>query len=151
MLIGTKALFDFARDNPAIRLRSCEYTHNPEVLGRLKRFVAINSAVEVDLTGQVNSEIAKGGYVGAIGGAPDFIHAANRSPGGVSLILIPASRIVAQLSGPISAPSSDAGVVITEHGAADLRNCTPRERVERMISIAPPSSRAALEHASASS
>jgi len=106
LLIGTKKLFDFARDNPAIRLRSSEYTHNPQVLGRLERFVAINSAVEVDLDGQVNSEIAKGSYVGAIGGAPDFIRAANQSPGGVSLMLIPASRIVAKLSGPVSTPAA---------------------------------------------
>src|SRR5882672_206479 len=144
LLIGTKKLFDFARDNPAILLRSSEYTHNPEVLDRLERFVAINSAVEVDLDGQVNSEIAKGSYVGAIGGAPDFIRAANRSPGGASLMLIPASRIVAKLSGPVSTPGSDAGIVITEHGAADLRGCTPRQRIERMLSISPPSGRSAL-------
>jgi acetyl-CoA hydrolase len=136
MLIGTAKLFEFARDNPAIRLRSCEYTHNPSVLGALERFVAINSAVEVDLDGNVNSELAKGSYVGALGGAPDFIHAANRSPGGVSLILIPASRIVARLSGPVSTPSSEAGVVVTEHGAADLRGCAPPERAKRLIRVA---------------
>jgi acyl-CoA hydrolase len=147
MLIGTKRLFEFARDNPAIRLRSSEYTHNPDVLGRLERFVAINSAVEIDLAGNVNSEVAKGSYVGALGGAPDFIRAANRSPGGVSLLLIPASRIVATLSGPVSTPGSDAGVIITEHGAADLRGCDVHERARRMLAIAPPSAREALERA----
>ena len=144
MLIGTRRLFDFARDNPAIRLRSSEYTHNPGILGRLERFVAINSAVEIDLGGQTNSEIAKGSYVGALGGAPDFIHAANRSPGGVSLILIPASRIVATLSGPVSTPGSEAGFVVTEHGAADLRSGAPAERARRIIAISPPSSREPL-------
>jgi acetyl-CoA hydrolase len=76
MLTGSRKLFDFARDNPRIRLRSSEYTHDAKVLGRLERFVAINSAIEVDLRGQVNSEVASGSYVGAIGGAPDFIKAA---------------------------------------------------------------------------
>ena len=60
-------------------------------------------------------------------------------------MLIPASRIVARLTGPISTPSGDAGFVITEHGAADLRGCALRERVKRMISVAPPASRETLE------
>ena len=145
MLIGAAKLFEFARDNPAIRLRSSEYTHDSAVLGALERFVAVNSAVEVDLAGNVNSELAKGSYVGALGGAPDFIHAANRSPGGASLILIPASRIVARLSGPVSTPSSEAGVVVTEHGAADLRGCTPPERARKLIRVAAPALRDSLE------
>ncbi|MEA3194343.1 MAG: hypothetical protein QOD26_2676 [Betaproteobacteria bacterium] len=136
MLIGSRKLFDFARDNPRIRLRSSEYTHGAEVLRKIERFVAINSAVEVDLTGAANGEIAGASYVGAIGGAPDFIGAANRSPGGVSVMLIPASRIVAQLSGPISTPASEAGVIVTEHGAADLRGCDERERARRLHAIA---------------
>jgi acyl-CoA hydrolase len=129
MLIGSRKLFDFARDNPRIRLRSSEYTHGAEVLGRLERFVAINSAIEVDLRGQVNSEIASGSYVGAIGGAPDFIGAAS-----TSLVLLPAARLVATLSGPVS--TSDAGVVVTELGAADLRGCDEGERARRLRSIA---------------
>ncbi len=136
MLIGTRKLFDFARDNPAIRLRSTEYTHHPRVLASLARFVAINSAVEVDLTGQVNAEVARGSYLGAVGGALDFIRAASFSPGGVSLLLLPAARIVKTLSGPVSTPRSEAGVIITERGAADLRGCTLRERVRRMEAIA---------------
>jgi acetyl-CoA hydrolase len=135
MLVGSRKLYDFARDNPAIRLRSCEYTHNPRVLETLKRFVAINSAVEVDLTGQVNGEMARGSYVGAVGGAPDFIRAGNQSPGGLSIIVVPAARIVERLSGPVSVPRSDAGVVVTEHGAADLRGCTLAERERRMRKI----------------
>jgi acetyl-CoA hydrolase len=135
MLVGTRKLYDFARDNPAIRLRSCEYTHNPRVLETLKRFVAINSAVEVDLTGQVNGEMARGSYVGAVGGAPDFIRAANQSPGGLSIMVVPAARVVERLSGPVSVPRSDAGVVVTERGAADLRGCTLAERERRMRAI----------------
>jgi acetyl-CoA hydrolase len=136
MLIGTKKLFDYARENKRVRLRSSEYTHDPRVLGRIERFVAMNSAVEVDLTGQVNGEVASGSYVGAVGGALDFIRAANQSAGGVSLMLLPASRVVEQLSGPVSTPRSEAGVVVTEKGAADLRGCSLRERERRMTAIA---------------
>ena len=138
MLVGTRRLYDFAHDNRAIRLRSSEYTHNPRVLDRLVRFVAINSAVEIDLTGQVNGEVARGSYVGAVGGAPDFIRAANQSPGGLSIIVVPAARVVERLSGPVSVPRSEAGIVVTEHGAADLRGCTLEERIGRMRAIAPP-------------
>ena len=129
MLIGTRKLFDFARDNPRIRLRSSEYTHGADVLGRLERFVAINSAIEVDLHGRVNSEVANGSYVGAIGGAPDFIGAAS-----TSLVLVPAARLVARLSGPVS--TNDAGVVVTEFGSADLRGCDEAERARRLRAIA---------------
>jgi acetyl-CoA hydrolase len=135
MLIGTRKLFDHARENPALRLRSTEFTHDPRVLGALQKFVAINSAVEVDLTGQVNAEVAKGSYLGAVGGALDFIRAATFSPGGVSLLVLPAARIVETLSGPVSTPRSEAGVIVTERGAADLRGCTLKERRKRMLSI----------------
>lgn len=135
MLIGTRSLFDHARGNPAVRLRSTEYTHDPRVLGALQKFVAINSAVEVDLTGQVNAEVAKGSYLGAVGGALDFVRAASFSPGGVSLLVLPAARIVKALSGPVSTPRSEAGVIVTERGAADLRGCSLNERIRRMLPI----------------
>jgi acyl-CoA hydrolase len=135
-LMGTRELFDHARENPRLRLRSIEYTHHPRVLGGIERFVAINSAIEVDLTGQVNAEVAKGSYLGAVGGALDFVRAANQSPGGVSLMLLPSSRIVEKLQGPVATPRSEAGVIVTERGAADLRGCTLRERIERMRAIA---------------
>ena len=134
-LMGTEPLFDWARENPLLRLHSSDYTHGAAQLARLERFVAINSAVEVDFTGQVNAEVARGSYVGAVGGALDFIRAANQSPGGVSLILIPSSRIVEKLSGPVATPRSEAGIVVTEKGAADLRGCTLRERERRLRAI----------------
>ena len=134
-LIGTRKLFDFARENSAFRMRSTEYTHDPRVLASVQKFIAINSAVEVDLTGQVNAEVAKGSYLGAVGGALDFIRAAGNSPGGVALLLLPAARIVEQLSGPVSTPRSEAGVIVTERGAADLRGCTLNERKRRMLRI----------------
>jgi acetyl-CoA hydrolase len=134
-LIGSQKLFEHARDNPSLTMRSVEYTHDPRVLAGIERFVAINSAVEVDLTGQINAEVAKGSYLGAVGGALDFVRAANASPGGVSLLLLPAARVVKSLSGPVSTPRSEAGVIVTERGAADLRGCTLNERMKRMEAI----------------
>jgi len=89
----------------------------------------------VDLTGQVNGELARGSYVGAVGGALDFIRAANQSPGGVAIVCLPANRVVKKLSGPVATPRSEAGVIVTEKGAADLRGCTLREREERLRAI----------------
>ena len=135
VLMGTQSLFAWARDNPSVRLRSSDHTHGAATLARIERFVAINSAIEVDLTGQVNGEIARGSYVGAVGGALDFIRAANQSPAGVSLMVLPAARVVEKLSGPVSTPRSEAGVIVTEKGAADLRGCSLRERERRMRAI----------------
>jgi acyl-CoA hydrolase len=134
-LMGSQVLFDWARENPQVRLHSSDYTHGAAVLGKLERFVAINSAVEVDFTGQVNGEVARGSYVGAVGGALDFIRAANQSPGGVALIVLPSSRIVEKLSGPVATPRSEAAVIVTEKGAADLRGCTLRERERRLRAL----------------
>ena len=135
MLIGSRRLFDFAHDNERVRLYSSEYTHHASVLSRQPRFVAINSAIEVDLAGQVNGELAGASYVGAVGGALDFARAASQSPGGASIIVIPSARIVERLSAPVSVPRSEAGVVVTEKGAADLRGCSLRERERRMRAI----------------
>jgi acetyl-CoA hydrolase len=133
--MGTPALFEWAADNAALRLRSSDYTHGAATLARIERFVAINSAVEVDLTGQVNGELARGSYVGAVGGALDFVRAANQSPGGISITVLPASRVVEKLSGPVSVPRSEAGVIVTERGAADLRGCSLAERERRLRAI----------------
>jgi len=134
-IMGTQALFDWARENPALKLLSSDITHGAATLAKIERFVAINSAVEVDLTGQVNGEIARDSYVGAVGGALDFVRAANQSPGGLSVIALPASRIVERLSGPVSVPRSESGMFVTEHGVADLRGCTLAERERRMRKI----------------
>jgi len=98
------------------------------MLARQQRFIAVNSAVEVDLTGQINGELAGDSYVGAVGGALDFVRAANASRGGASIVLLPAKRIVERLSGPVSVPRSEAGIIVTERGAADLRGRTLKER-----------------------
>jgi acyl-CoA hydrolase len=134
-LMGTQELFDWARDNADLQLASSDITHGAKTLAGIERFVAINSAVEVDLTGQVNGELARGSYVGAVGGALDFIRAANQSSGGVSIIALPAARIVERLAGPVSVPRSEAGLFVTEQGVADLRGCSLREREKRMTGI----------------
>lgn len=140
---GTEALFRFAHRNPRVELRSTTYTHDPKILAASHQLVAINAALEVDLTGQVNSEVAAGRYVGAIGGAVDFLRGAARSRGGVPVVALPSrskgsSRIVAKLSGPVSTPRSEDVVVVTEHGVADLRGLSLEKRVERMLAIADP-------------
>src|SRR5206468_12285699 len=102
--------------NPTLRIRSLGYTHDAVVLGHFRRFIAINAALEVDLTGQVNAETAGGRHVGLVGGQMDFVRAANRAPEGRSIIALPStsrdrkrSRIVARLAdGVVTTPRADA-------------------------------------------
>jgi len=150
VLMGSARLHRYAHRNPALQMRATDYTHDADVLASLPRFVAINSAVEVDLSGQVNAEVAAGRYVGAVGGAVDFVRGAHRSRGGVPIVALPStagarSRIVATLSGPVSTPRCDAGVFITEYGVADLRGLPLAARRHRMLDIAHPEHRARPE------
>jgi len=150
ILMGSERLRRWAHRNPALQLRGTGYTHDPEVLAASHKLAAINSAIEVDLTGQINAEVAAGVYVGAVGGAVDFLRGAARSRGGLPIVALPAtargkSRIVAQLNGPVSTPRSDAGLIVTEHGVADLRGQTLSRRVRRLIDIAAPEHREDLE------
>jgi acyl-CoA hydrolase len=153
-LIGTRRLFDFCHRNKSVRMYPLSHTHNFAVLSRLSRFVSLNSAVEVDLTGQVNAESAGGQYVGAVGGQVDYVRAAAASPGGHSIIALPStaqkgavSRIVARLSGPVTTARSDVDVIITEFGAANLRGKTLSQRTRALIEIAHPAHREALDRA----
>lgn len=150
VLMGSERVYRFAHRNFALQMRGTVYTHDIGVLSRIDRFVAINSALEVDLTGQVNAEAVNGRYVGAVGGGVDFLRGAAKSRGGVPIVALAAcgregSRIVAQLHGPVSTPRVDAGVIVTEFGTADLRGLTLARRVRKMIDIAPPEHRAELE------
>jgi len=149
-LMGTRRLISRAAADASIQLRDTRYTHDPAVLAAQHKLVAINSAIEVDLTGAVNCETAAGRYVGAVGGATDFLRGAARSEGGVPVIALPstagaASRIVAALSGPASQARADAGVIVTEYGVADLRGLTLSQRRDRMLAIAHPGHAEALE------
>jgi len=150
LLGGTTELFAWAHDNAQVELRPTAYTHDPEVLATSYRMTAINAAIEVDLTGQVNAEVAGDRYVGAVGGAVDFLRGAGRSRDGLPIVALPSTargipRIVPRLSGPVSTPRSEGIVVVTEHGAADLRGLTLEARVARMIAIAHPDHRAELD------
>jgi len=145
-LFGSRRLMDFADGNDALEMRSSEYTHSQQVLARVQNLYAINSGIEVDLTGNVNSEVAAGRYLGAIGGQPDFVRGAFASPGGRAIIALPSttpdgkhSRIVASLEGrPVTTTRADGDIVVTEYGVADLRGRSFSERAERLRAIAHP-------------
>jgi acetyl-CoA hydrolase len=151
-LFGTRALFDFADGNAQLEMRSADYTHSPLVMSRINRLHSINSAVEVDLSGQVNSEIAAKRYLGAIGGQADFVRGAQLSPGGRAIIALPAatpdgkfSRIVPALGGvPVTTARADVDMIVTEYGVAELRGCSLSERAQRLAAIAHPDFRASL-------
>lgn len=153
LVFGTSQLYRFVHQNRAVCLRPSGYTHNARVIANLDKFIALNSAIEVDLTGQVNAEIIGNEYIGAIGGQVDFVRASYGSRGGRSIIVLPStakkdtmSRIVVNLSGGVTTtPRSDADIIATEWGAAELRGVTIRERVRRMIAIAHPDFREQLE------
>jgi acyl-CoA hydrolase len=152
-LVGTRRLYDFAHQNPAIRLFTPSHIHNPIVLGGLGKIVAINSAIEVDLTGQINAEVAAGAYIGAVGGQVDFVRGVQLSVAGRSVIALPATarddaitRIVSRLeSGVITTARSDTDIIVTEFGAAELRGQPLAERVRRMVAISHPNHRETLE------
>ena len=155
LLMGSSRLAAFAHRNPAIQVRDTAYTHDAEVLAGIDRFVAINSALEVDLTGQINAEMVGTEYVGAVGGAVDFLRGAHRSRGGLPIVGLPstagnATRIVARLAGPVSTARSDTGLIVTEFGVADLRGLSLSARRERMLAIAHPAHRDALQAQAAS-
>jgi len=155
-LFGSQHLYDYAHLNRALRVDPVTYTHAPQVLANFESFVTINSAVEVDLTGQVNGEVARGGYLGTVGGQTDFARAAMASPRGRSIIALPSrtssgkNRIVARMADCVlSAARADTDIVVTEHGVAHLRGQPLPERARRMIAIAHPDDREHLEREAA--
>jgi acyl-CoA hydrolase len=151
-LIGTKRLYQYAHLNKAIGMRPSSYTHGAATLASLPKLVTINSAMEVDLSGQVNAEQAGDDYIGGIGGQPFYVRAGHLSEGGHSIIALPAtakggsvSKICFALSGPVTTQRSDVDVIVTEFGAAQLRGQPIPERVRRLIAIAHPTFREQLE------
>ena len=151
-LFGSRRLIDFAHDNALLHMRSVDYTHNQQIMAGIQPLYSVNSAIEVDLSGQVNAEVAGDRYLGAVGGHADFVRGAQYSPGGRSIIALPSragehgvSRIVASLSGrPVTTARSDVDLIVSEHGCADLRGQSLRERAKRLIAIAHPDDREAL-------
>jgi acetyl-CoA hydrolase len=158
MLMGSRRLYAWADRNPKLVMRGPRYTHDALVLGSFRRFVAINGALEVDLTGQVNAETAGRRHVGLVGGQMDFVRAANRAPEGRSIIALQAasrdgkrSRIVARLEdGVVTTPRAEADCVVTEFGIAELKGRTLAERARAMTAIADPAFRTELERAAES-
>ena len=145
-LMGSQRLYTYAHRNPAISLRPSSYTHSAVVLSQLTKLVTINSALEIDLSGQVNAEQVGDAYVGGVGGQPEYVRAGHRSEGGHSIMALAstakggtASRICARLTSPVvTSPRTDVDIVVTEHGAAELRGQPFAERAKRLIAIADP-------------
>jgi acyl-CoA hydrolase len=135
--LGSKRLFDALSARVDIRMAPTSYTHAPATLARVGPLAAINSAVQVDLDGQVNSERAGERRLGAVGGQVDFLRAA-RAGGGHAIIALPARRIVGRLDGPVTTARPDVDWIVTEHGAARLGSLGEAARRTELLRIAGP-------------
>jgi acyl-CoA hydrolase len=153
-IMGTRRVFDFAHDNVVINMETSALVHDPAFVARIDRFVAINSALEIDLTGQVTAESLGGRQVAGIGGQFDFALGASRSIGGASVIALPStgrdgsvSRIVTRLGAgaAVTTPRFLADWVVTEFGAARLRGLGAEARAAALIAVAHPRFREELE------
>ncbi len=156
-MLGTKRLYDWADDNPLIELHRTEYVNDPFVVAQNEKMVAINSAIEVDLTGQVCADSIGPKLYSGVGGQLDFIYGASRSKGGIPVIALPSTNTMRDgtvLSKIASMLKHGAGVVtsrnhvryiVTEYGVADLYGKTIRERATELISISHPDFRKELK------
>lgn len=156
-VMGTRRLYDFVDDNPQVALLDVGYVNDTSVIRRNKRVVAINSAIEVDLTGQICADSIGERLYSGVGGQMDFIRGASLSEGGKPIIALPSvtskglSRIVADLKVGAGVVTTRAHVhhVVTEYGSANLYGMGLRERAKALIGIAHPDHREALERAAA--
>lgn len=155
-MLGTKRLYTFVHDNPVIELHPTEYVNDPLIIAQNDRMVAINSAIEIDLTGQVCSDSIGPRMYSGVGGQVDFIYGASRSNGGLPIIALPATATVKGevISKIVPMLRQGAGVVttrnhvrfvVTEFGIADLYAKTLRQRAKALIEVAAPEFRDALE------
>ncbi|GAK07970.1 acetyl-CoA hydrolase/transferase family protein [Geomicrobium sp. JCM 19038] len=149
-LVGSKELYAFADRNPQISLQPSNYTHHTATIAKLSNFIAINSAIEVDLVGNINAEMINETFVAGVGGQMDFMRGAMASRGGKSIIALPStasrgkrSRIVMNVQG-FTSTKSDVHYVVTEYGIASLFGKSTSERAEALIDIAHPDFREAL-------
>lgn len=151
---GSAKLYEFADQNPSLLMLPIYEVNDPAVVSAERAFLAINSAVEVDLTGQINAESIQGDLISGSGGLLDFASGAGKSADGKFIIAMSAtvkdgaiSRIVARLGAgaAVTVPRALAHYVITEFGVANLRGCGLRERAKRLIQIAHPRFRDELE------
>jgi acyl-CoA hydrolase len=136
-LLGTSALMELAHDNPLVGVYPSTMAHSPLVLANQPRLVSINSAIEIDMAGQVNAELVNGRRVTGVGGSIDFAEAASLSVGGMRVIALPAARIVRQLGdgSAVSMPRAMVDVVVTERGVARLEGLSERERSMALADI----------------
>ncbi len=153
-VLGTRLLFDFIDNNPIIEFHPSHYVNDPFIIAKNDKMVAINSAIEVDLTGQVCADSIGTRFYSGFGGQLDFIRGAGRSKGGKPIIALPStakngtcSRIAAMLTpgAGVTTSRGDVHYVVTEYGVADLYGRTIRERVRSLIEIAHPDFREELE------
>lgn len=154
-IIGTKKLYKWVNDNPLIEFHPTEYVNDPFVIAQNERMVAINSAIEVDLTGQICADSIGPKLYSGVGGQLDFIYGASRSKGGVPIITLPSTAKGDEISRIVPMLKPGAGVVtsrnhvhyvITEYGVADLYGKSVRQRAQALINIAHPKFRDELTH-----
>ncbi|MCP5181288.1 MAG: acetyl-CoA hydrolase/transferase family protein [Pseudomonadales bacterium] len=150
MALGSAALYDWLADQPDVIFRGANYTHEVSIIRQLDNFVSVNSAVEIDLFGQVNAEFAGGRQISGTGGSIDFMRGARASRGGRSIVAMPAtaragavSRIVNRVE-LVTAARTDVDIVVTEYGVARLRETSSRERAMALVELAAPEFREAL-------
>jgi acetyl-CoA hydrolase len=156
-MLGTRNLYSWADDNPLIEFHRTEYVNDPFVIAQNERMVAINSAIEVDLTGQVCADSIGPKLYSGVGGQLDFIYGASRSKGGVPIIALPSTttlrdgtpvtRIAAmlKLGAGVVTSRNHVRYVVTEYGVADLYGKTIRQRAQQLINVAHPDFRPDLE------
>jgi 4-hydroxybutyrate CoA-transferase len=145
--MGTRRLYDFVDDNPAVNMFPVSYVNDPYVIGQNDNVVAINSAIQVDIMGQVVADTMGPVQFTGIGGQVDFMRGAARSKGGKAIIALPStakrgevSRVVAKIGegAAVTTMRADVDYVVTEHGVARLKGKMLRERAEALIAIADP-------------
>jgi acetyl-CoA hydrolase len=151
-ILGSRRLYDFVDNNPIVELHPSEYVNDPYVIRQNDKMVAVNSAIEVDLTGQVCADSIGARLYSGVGGQLDFIRGAARSKGGKPIIAMPASnkgvsKIVPMLKpgAGVTTSRNDVHYIVTEHGVANLHGKTIRQRARALIDIAAPECRAELE------
>lgn len=155
-ILGTKELYDWTNDNPMIEMHPTEYVNDPFIIAQNERMVAVNSAIEVDLTGQVCADSIGPKLYSGVGGQLDFIYGASRSKGGVPIIALPSTAVLrdgSAVSKVTAMLKPGAGVVttrnhvrfvVTEQGIADLYGKTIRQRAQALIKVAHPQFREEL-------
>jgi 4-hydroxybutyrate CoA-transferase len=157
-MMGTRRLYDFVRDNPMVEMRSVDFTNDTHVIRSFSRMMAINSAVEIDLTGQIVADSIGHRMYSGVGGQMDFVRGATLAPEGRAIIALPAtaqdgarSRIVSSLQegAGVVTTRAHARTVVTEYGIAELWGRSLRERARALIAVAAPEFRDELTHEAA--